>query len=226
MKSLEQFLFTFTVLILAILLPPEASAQRKQLPGQLNDNSTVSEILKHLNQTTIPYARIGMKTRRPGSSSTWHPKTGWEWSRGSLVFSPGFKLVSGFDDCHLKLRNDDVKVFEDDKPFDLQNLAGTSGPYVAEFGTWLETVSYDKGRDPFLRTKQWRTEFNSRGFFVRGVFGIELPAIKRGAGNESLTASTVSFMFADKEMSEQFNAAFRRVIQLCQPRSTKSRWNR
>src|SRR5215813_9049387 len=176
MKPLEHLLTAFTILIITSLSPSPTSAQRKQLPGQLNENSTVAEILEHLNQTIIPYARIGMKTRRPGSSSTWHPKTGWQSSRTSLVLSAGFKLVSGFDDCHLRLRNDDVAVYEDDKLFDLQNLAGNPGPYVAEFGTWLETVSLDKGRDPFLRSKQWRTEFNSRGFFVRGVFGIELPA--------------------------------------------------
>ena len=40
------------------------------------------------------------------------------------------------------------------------------------------------------------------------------------------TNHVVAFMFDDRQAGERFNAAFRRLIKLCQPRSQKPRWNR
>ena len=238
MKRFKALLQTLAILLLSAVVPSDALSQKNMLPRALNDNSTIPEILEYLNQTTFPHARIGVHGRRPGSDTTWDADVGWTYNETALVFSEGFKLVSGLDDCHIRLRNDDVKVYEThrNRPvlIDLATLTPTPGPYAAEFSTWLETVSNDRGRATFSHTKNpqtikllggWRTRFISRGFFGRSIFGMEIPAIKRGANNESLTSDTLTFTFDDREMSERFNSAFRRLIKLCQPRSAKPRWN-
>jgi hypothetical protein len=220
-KTFSAKLQTLAILILSVVLQSDALGQEKQLPAPLNHNSTVPEILEYLNQTTFSHARIGLRARRPGTDTSWDSEVGWTYNETSMVFSEGFKLVSGLDDCHIRLRNADVKVYESesDHPvlIDLTTLASTPGPYAAEFSTWLETVSYDGGRRTFSHTKNpqkvklfgaWRTRFSSRGFFVRSIFGMEIPGVKRAAGNESMISNTVTFTFDDREMSERFNSAF------------------
>jgi hypothetical protein len=237
MKTLKSVLYVSLLFVISSIPRSESFAQRNALPAGLNQNSTIKEILGYLNENSFPYAHIGLDTALPGSDS-WDAEAGYDSPIVSAVFSQGFKLVSEADDCHITLRNDDVKFYDaDDKnlrPIDLSKLMDTQPPYAVEFSTWLETVSYDKGKATFFHTRKpekakllgaWRTEFISRGFYGRSIFGMRFPAIKREAGNEFLTSSNVTFTFDDRQASERFNAAFRRLIKLCQPRSTKPRWN-
>ena len=239
MKTLK-FVLYVSLLLTAVTAPlSEAFAQKKALPPGLNEGSTVKEIIEYLNRTSFPYARIGLRVAVTSSLELWDPSVNSGYPVGSLVFSPRFRLVSGADDCHLLLRNEDVTVYDvwgkDVRPISLRELTESLPPYTAEFSTWLETASHKGGKAPFLYTRNperakllgaWRTEFKSRGFFVRSIFGVKIPALKRGLiGREQFeTNDTVGFMFDDRQAAERFDAAFRRLIKLCQPRSTKPRW--
>jgi hypothetical protein len=238
MKTLKSPLCVFLLLVMTGLPHSETFAQRNSLPPGLSRDSTVPEILEYLNKTIFPSARIGVRSSLPGDVEFWDAETGYYSNPRSLVFSQGFKLASGADDCHIKLRNDDVKVYDADgkdvRPVDLALVTKTQSPYAAEFSTWLETVSHDKGKAQFVHTRNpeivkllgaWRTEFQSRGFFGRTIFGVRFPAIKTDGVNEYMMSNTVTFTFDDKQLGERFDAAFRRLIRLCQPRSTKPRWS-
>ena len=136
------------------------------------------------------------------------------------MFSPGFRLVSGADDCKIVLRNEDVTVYDaggkEVRPISLRGLTESQPPYAAEFSTWLETASHDRGKTPFLHTRNperakllgaWRTEFKSRGFFGRSIFGVKIPALKPGliGGSQFETNDTVKFMFDDRQAAERFD---------------------
>lgn len=240
MKTLKSLLYAFLLFVVISLAHSETLAQSNALPPGLDQDSTVQEILEYLNKTAFPYARIGVKSSLPGDTEFWDADTGhYSPSSSTFIFSQGFKLVSEDNDCHIKLRNDDVKLYDagskDVGPIDLGKVIKTQPPYAAEFSVWLETVSYDKGKAQFVHTRKphlakllgaWRTEFQSRGFFGRTIFGVRFPALKTDNVNEYMMSNTVTFSFDDKQMGERFNAAFRRLIKLCQPRSTKPRWNR
>ena len=237
MKTLKSVLYVLLLFVISCVPHSETFAQTNALPPELNQNSSIKELLEHLNENSFPYGHIGLDIALPGTDS-WDAETGYDSPIISTVFSQGFKLVSNADDCHITLRNDDVKFYnahdKNLRQIDLGGLLDTQPPYAVEFSTWLETVSHDKGKATFIHTRKpekakllgtWRTEFVSRGFYGRSIFGVRFPAMKRKVGNESLISGNVTFTFADKQSSERFNAAFRRLIKLCQPSSTKPRWN-
>lgn len=244
MKTLKSTLYALLLLVVISPAHSETPAQRNALPPELNPNSTVREILAYLNETAFPYARIGLKSSLPGDPEFWDADTGlYSRASSSYIFSQGFKLAPEADveadDCHVKLKNDDVKLYDAGRKdvglIDLGKVTKTPPPHAAEFPIWLETVSYDKGKAQFVHTKNpdiaklvgaWQTEFQSRGFFRQTIFGVRFPALKPDDPNEYMMSNTVTFAFDDKQTGERFNAAFRRLIKLCQPRSTKPRWNR
>lgn len=241
MKTLKYVLYVSLLLTAASSLLSEAVAQRNTLSPGLNEGSTVQEILQYLNRTSFPYARIGLHVAVTKSVASWDPNVDDSYPAESLVFSPGFRLVSGADDCHILLRNEDVTVYDaggkDVRPIGLRELTESQPPYAAEFSTWLETASYDGGKAPFLHTRNpegakllgaWRTQFESRGFYKRSIFGARVPALKREiiGGNQFETNDTVAFMFDDRLAAERFDTAFRHLIKLCQQRSAKPRWYR
>ncbi|PWT93501.1 MAG: hypothetical protein C5B55_04485 [Blastocatellia bacterium] len=237
-KKPLKFLVHVSLLLIAISLPPVAFAQRNTPPSGINEHSTIQEILEYLNRTSFPYARIGLRVAVAKSVDSWNPNVDNRYPDEFLVFSAGFRLASALDDCHLVLRNENITVYDaedrDIKPIDLKGLTESSPPYVAEFGTWLETVSHNGGKAPFLQSKNparadvlgpWELKFQSRGFFVRSIFGVKIPALKQGFfGKDFETSDTVRFGFDDRAAAERFNSGFRRLIKLCQPRSTKPRW--
>jgi hypothetical protein len=241
MKTLKFVLYLSLLLVAAGATRAEALAQRNELPPGLDENSTVRDILEYLNKKGFPEAHIGLEIGLPLGEAMWDSETAsYQHPYLKVVFSPGFKLLSSPDDCHIWLRNENVKLRDaDDKEaseIGLKDLMGKAPPYAAEFSVWLETASHDKGKGPFRYTGNpkklqalgvWQTRFQSRGRFTRGIFGMKLPGAKRGYIGEGFeTASSVTFTFDDRMASEWFNAAFRRLIKLCQPRSTKHRWNR
>jgi hypothetical protein len=240
MKTLKSALCLTLLLAAAGSTRSDVSAQKNGLPPGLNEDSTVREILEYLDETSFPHARIGLEIYRPGSDESIYPEEGRIPPIVSAVFSAGFRLASEADDCHLRLMNDDVRLYDEEskdlRPLDLSGVTDTEPPYAAEFSAWLETASHDRGKAPFLHTKDserakllgaWRTEFESRGFFVRDIFGVKMPAVTRGSiGKHHSTNGTVAFIFDDRQAGERFDAAFRRLIKLCQPRSQKPRWSR
>ena len=231
----SRLVLQISVLLLATSLSPSyAFGQENKLPPQLNQNSTIEEILEYLNQTSFPYARIGLKSSARSKHSRYSPYIPSDGFSETMIFSQGFKLV-GDRGCHIRLVNDDAKLLN----YSSDDIAAGVGPstkgiplpYGAEFATRLDTVSYDKGKSPFLHTRKldeakllgsWRTEFTSRGFFTRAVFGIKFPLKEHQ--DQYISTPTATFTFDDKAASERFNAAFRLLIKRCQPQSTKRRW--
>ena len=232
MKTLRP---TLLLLLLIGLLSPGALGQKNNLPPGLTTSSSVPQILEYLNKDLFPYFRIDISTSVLGDE-TFESGVGYATTYRRLIFSPGFKLASGADDCHLMLRNDDVKVYDVEselKLIDLKPLSNAQPRFVAEFSTWLETASYDKGKASFYRSKDpekqkligpWRTQFESRGFFGRSIFGVKIPGLNRSDANQYHTSGRVRFIFDNKHLSQRFDASLRRLIKLCQARSTKPRW--
>jgi hypothetical protein len=237
MRIFRSLRYIFLLLFVMGLLHSGVLAQKNSLPPTLTKGSSVLEILEYLNKTLFPYARIDISTSVLGDE-TFETGIGYYTTTKRLILSQGFKLASGPDDCHLILRNDDVTVYDAEskiKLIDLRPLSNTQPPFAAEFSTWLETVSHSKGKASSYHNKNpekqrllgpWRTEFQSRGFFVRSIFGVRIPALTRTDANQYHTSDKVMFIFDDKHLSERFDASLRQVIKLCQARSTKPRWNR
>lgn len=237
MKTFRSLRYIFLLLFVMGLLHLGVQAQENSSlsPQGLSNGSSVSEILEYLNKTAFPYARIYISASVLGDEE-FETGVGYYTTSNRLVFSPGFKLASGADDCHLILRNDDVKVYDVEselKLIDLKPLSNTQPPFAAEFSTWLETTSYDKGKSSFYRSRDpekqkllgpWRTQFESRGFFARSIFGVRIPGLNRTDANQYHTSERVRFIFDNKHLSERFDTSLRRLIKLCQARSTKPRW--
>jgi hypothetical protein len=218
-----------------------ALAQKDASPELINENATVPQILEYLNRTGFPNARIGLIVTS-SEIGPYHPRTiKRNRHTESFVFSAGFGLISGPNDCHIVLRNEGVLVYDASKKknlkaINLSEMSESQPPYAAEFSVWLETASDDGGKRPYLQTRNperaellgaWGTEFESRGFFTRSIFGIRIPALKDGilAGNQFKTDDKVAFIFNDKQSAEQFDTAFRHLIKQCQRRISKPRWN-
>jgi hypothetical protein len=58
-------------------------------------------------------------------------------------------------------------------------------------------------------------EFREKGFFKRNIFEIEVTAAEGKDLTSKMNAQKLIFTFNDKQESENFNAGFRRAIQLC-----------
>lgn len=213
---MKSFLSTFTVFVF-ILSSFRAPAQNKPpLPGDLNQNSSVSEILKWLDQTTFRNARIVLKD----SSDAFTYRPPWDDSGPAIhtfIFTQGFR-VTNIDGCNVMLRNDDAKTVYKSKVQDSTHRS------IADVWLQLNRMSPNKGKRTHRYTKDpekvrllgaWRTEFKYRGWFVRTMFGLSLysPESKEPERWEGMD---LAFTFDTKEMSEKFDAAFRRAIRLCQ----------
>ena len=213
---MKSFLSTFTVFVF-ILSSFRAPAQNKlPLPGDLNQNSSVSEILKWLDQTTFRNARIVLKD----SSDAFTYRPPWDDSGPAIhtfIFTQGFR-VTNIDGCNVMLRNDDAKTVYKSKVQDSTHRS------IADVWLQLNRMSPNKGKRTHRYTKDpekvrllgaWRTEFKYRGWFARTMFGLSLysPESKEPERWEGMD---LAFTFDTKEMSEKFDAAFRRAIRLCQ----------
>src|SRR5215831_576103 len=228
-------------LVLAVSSPlANMHGQTNNPQQELKEGSTIPEILDYLNQTSFPYARIGLYSWATRSKTSVDPSDDTSYPAAALlVFTPGFRLGSKPDDCHIVLRNEEVAIYEmrrkEMRPINLKVLTVSQPPYAAEFAVWLETASFGRGKAPFVYPKPsaiskqvggWRVEYVSRGFFARSVFGVRIPALKPDyfGGRDFDTDSSVALMSADRPSARPFDGAFRRIIHLCEPPTDKPTW--
>lgn len=216
-------------------------AQTKHLPGGLTADSSVEEILRWLDSTSLPLARIGLESTSTGpepgeiptNATTYH-----EWA----IFGAGFRLKE-IDRCKATFVVDDVRLvsfstkYPDPKKGSLlkfRALGSGGGKSPGELSVGLNRLKSNKS--PFRHTKKpekeqtlgiWRTEFilKSDFFFLPTASKIKSlmensPTMRVvGTGtdgsDEYMGGSELTFTFGDKDMSEQFFSAFSRAIELC-----------
>ncbi|HEV3467900.1 MAG TPA: hypothetical protein VG148_01155 [Pyrinomonadaceae bacterium] len=241
MKTFRPVSHALLTVILVSLSAPAAAAQKRTLPPELNQNSSLKEILDYLDRNSFPRARIGLKSRGPESYTDYSdPVNSLTLYRTRLseevVLSQGFRLAI-VDGCELVLKNDDVQIANwwtksfnphvaSLSDFVLKGEKGEAPlkPQSALIIIPLDKMSHRKGKGPYRHTKDaeearrlgaWRTKFQNRGFFKRSIFGMEVYAAEPRQTSERTQAETITFTFDDKEASERFNAAFRQAIKLC-----------
>jgi len=166
-----------------------------------------------LDQTSFRNARVILK-------NSWDDETRsppWDDTKPAehtFVFTQGFR-VTNIDGCNLMLRNDDARMVEKAK-------VGES-PLIADVWVQLDRMSWDKGRHTRRYTRDpekvrlvggWVTEFKYRGWFSRTIIGLTLQS-PEWKGPRRWVGTDIAFTFDTKEMSEQFDVAFRRAIKLC-----------
>ena len=213
MKSFLYALFTLSVFVFSSF---NALAQKRSLlPGDLNQNSSVSEIVTWLDQTSFRNARVVLKDS--WDADYYSPP--WDDSRApkqTFIFTQGFR-VTNIDGCNLMLRNDDARKIS-------KSMVVDSTPrLVADVWVQLNRMGADKGNHTHRYTRDqkkvsllgaWRTEFTYKGWFSRTMVGLTLnsPEWKEPQRWEGMN---LAFTFDTKEMSENFDAAFRHAIRLC-----------
>ena len=213
---MKLLLYTFFIISVLVLSSVNASAQKKpSLPNGLNQDSSVSEILAWLDQTTFRNARIVLKDS--WDDDFYSPP--WDDTRpavNTFIFTQGFRATN-IEGCNLMLRNDDVRKVRKSKVED------TVHPLIVDVWVQLNRMSWDKGRRTHRFTNDpqtmsllgaWRTEFRYYGWFSRTIVGLTLnsPEWKEPQHWEGMN---IAFTFDSKDMSEKFDAAFRRAIKLC-----------
>ena len=193
------------------------------LPPELNQNSSLSEIVTWLDKTSFAKARVRMKDSR--RTDIYQPP--WvedDTPKETLIFTQGFRLTR-VEGCTLVLRNDDARII----PKSLK-MEDSKNHFAAQLYVPLYRLGATKGRAPYLSTKNlekarllgtWRTEFKYEGLFSRKI--VEMDLFSAGSKSADWRAATsrwdgenLAFTFDSKEMSEKFDAAFRQAIKLCQ----------
>jgi len=137
------------------------------------------------------------------------------------IFSQGFRFAN-LASCTLTLRNGDMRILR--RPNKLYDW-NQGKSFVAELYIPLYRLSPRKDKAPYRQTKDpekarlfgtWRTEFKHRGFLARHDVGMSyFPAGQRESKGYR-DGETLTFTFDDKETSDEFDAAFRQAIRLCQ----------
>jgi hypothetical protein len=229
MKTIRPWLNALSLVLLIIFISSATLAQSNALPPELNQQSSLSEILSWLDQKGFPQARIGVID--PGSP-TYESGGMLEGPEPStkLVLSQGFRLVQT-DNCHLTLRNEAaIAISFSSKSHDselatlFEHKGGSSPqPRVVHLIVWLEKLSHTKNKTPRLHTRDpeqakllgaWRTKFTYKGFFGRNFFSLAVDDSSRGM-KEVLTSEAATFTFDNRELSKQFTAALHLAIRIC-----------
>jgi hypothetical protein len=216
MTTVQRLVCAFFIVCVVALSSSRAQAQKKPLlPGDLNPDSSVSEILTWLDQTTFRNAGIVLKN----STDAFIYRPPWE-DQGpvehTFTFTRGFRVTSIYG-CNLMLRHDDARTVTKSK------LDDSPHRLVADVWVQLDRMSPNRGRHTRRYTKDpekarllgaWRTEFTFRGWFSRTMVGLTLTSAE-WKERQRWDGRDLAFTFETKEMSEQFDAAFRQAIRLC-----------
>jgi hypothetical protein len=213
MTTVQRLLFIVSVVVISSCT---GLAQNKpSLPGDLTQKSSVSEIVKWLDQTTFRNARVILKdswddfTYRP-------PWDDSEPAKNTFIFTQGFR-VTNIESCNLLLRNDDARIVTKSKVED------SPSRLVAEVWVQLNRMSPTRGRHTHRYTKDpkkvsllgaWRTEFKYRGWSSRTIVGLTLHSAE-WKGPQRWEGMHLALTFDTEEMSKNFDAAFRQAIKLC-----------
>ena len=111
MKTLRSWLNASLVVISIAFLSPATFAQgRSQWPSELPQRSSVFEIMHWLDKTSLPKARIGVRTSSKPQNDSDSPVLQQDQEPAlSLFYAQGFKLIK-VDGCSVTLRNDDTRL--------------------------------------------------------------------------------------------------------------------
>lgn len=193
-----------------------ASAQNKTpLPGGLKEDSTVSEILTWLGQTAIPDARIVLKDSRDDFLYR-PPWDDTEPMKHTFIFLEGFR-VTNIDGCNWMLRHDDAREV------DKSQVVDTTRPLVVDLWVQLHRMSPDKGKRTHRYTNDpekvrllgaWKSDFKYKGWSSNTMAELKVH-YPQGEKPQKWQGYNIAFSFDNKELSEQFEAAFRQAIRLC-----------
>ena len=218
MTTAQRLLYALFLVSVVLLSSVRTPAQKRPLPCDLNQDSSVSEILTWLDQTTFRNARIVLKD----SSDAFTYRPPWDDSepaKYTFIFTQGFRATN-IDGCNLLLRNDDARIVTKSKVEDSKH------PLVAEVWVQLNRMSPNKGRHTHRYTKDpekvrllgaWRTEFTYKGWFSHTIVGLTLSS-PEWKEPQRWNGWKIAFIFDTQEMGEKFDAAFRRAIRLCTSR--------
>lgn len=240
MIKIQKF-YALLLILLSVTFASKTAAQKITLPSALNKNSTISEILDWLDETSFAKARIGISF--DGFSSSSNPLVPSIPSAGA-IYSPGFVRRKTGKQCEMVLRNeqsvtlsggiggalsvlDPLGDVRDANAKRLDRIISDGTVYPTEVGINLKRLSAKSGYQPRLLTGDsqiiklfgaWRTQFKERSLLNAIDSAIYLPE-KLGATdiNDSIRVSgnKVTFTFDDEKTAGEFDRAFRRVIQLC-----------
>ena len=214
MTALQRLLLLLSLIALANF---QTSAQvKRNLPEGLNENSSLSEIVQWLDRSSFGNARIVL-------NDTWDdltyrsPLVDDEPAKNSFVFAQGFK-VTNLEGCTIALGNNDPKTVL--KSMELESR----DRQVAQLNLEPHRMSPSKGRSTYRFTKDpeksrvlgpWRTEFKHKGWSYKSFLGLYLYSADTRKLEARWIGYNLAFTFDNKEMSENFDAAFRQAIRLC-----------
>lgn len=203
--------------LLLVLASFSALAQDKRvLPGGLKPDSTVTEILTWLGQASIPNARVVLKDSyadfvyRPPWDDT-------EPMNHTFIFLEGFR-VTNIDGCNLMLRHDDAREVYKSK------ILNFKSPLVVDLWIQLHRMSPNKGKRTHRYTNDpeklpllgaWKSDYKYRGWSSNTMAELKVHYPEQEEP-QKWQGYQIAFTFETKELSEQFDAAFRQAIRACQ----------
>jgi hypothetical protein len=240
MRIYQLLVKTFLVITLSLCIDSSLFAQKNRLPSGLTENSSLEEVLGWLDKMALAQARVGLNAEVAGSGSVDAPTIGERYSEWA-VFSQGFRLAK-IDGCKITLRNNELKLisFSTLSPSPEGSLsyfrkaAHNQSPLVGELFIPLRKLKAKKA--PYQHTNKaerarllgtWRIEFKLKSVFsffpklksqADNLPWINIIGAGHGGLDDSMGGNTVTFAFDDKQMSEDFYAAFSRAINLCKER--------
>ncbi|HYW73665.1 MAG TPA: hypothetical protein VE961_21765 [Pyrinomonadaceae bacterium] len=230
---MQRWFCVLAVMVSCSFLSAEVIAQEPgPLPEKYINSSALAEILNNLDTTTLPRARISLKSR--GIES--YDANSQTWSSEEFTFSQGFRLVN-IRGCRVTLKNEATKI--------IGGLIGGSDPDAVSLGRFLRPSKYEKQLTPktgvltialnqlspketksFQYTKKpddakvfgsWRVKFPEGKFYGLRVLEMEITADEGPDLKASMrNAETLMFTFDTQAESESFRIAFSRAIKLCE----------
>ncbi|HEY0458497.1 MAG TPA: hypothetical protein VGC97_05045 [Pyrinomonadaceae bacterium] len=242
MKTHKLHIHALLIIVLSLNLNSLVFAQKVALPSGLTEKSTLVEILNWIDRTSLPQARIGLESnvKEPETGEVITNATRYY---EQAFFSKGFRLAK-IDGCRLRLRNDNVELIKFETKYpnpaegsldDFRKIQNDKSKFTGEFSIPLQKLKANKA--PFQHTKKaeqaallgtWRTEFKRKSEFflipskaklkslLEYLMEIEIIGVGQNGRNDSMSGSEITFTFDDKQMSENFYAAFSRAITLCE----------
>jgi hypothetical protein len=232
MKFLELLPAVLLVVVSSSFSSVDVRGQEKSLlPPELNQNSSLTEILGWLDKNAFPYAQVGLREKGGRTQSVVPFKSDNPIPAQERIFSEGFhlKFVNG---CQVTLSNEHVTII------DARNRSSGSfyrfitqkngerelTPQLAMVFLPLDRMSDKRGKGPHLFKKDheyaksvgtWQTSYEQRGFFNKSIFDVELTAAEQSQTKELAHFDYLTFTFETREFAQQFDSAFRQAIKIC-----------
>ena len=241
MKTYNLLLRALFLTVLSLSLNSTAFAQKTTLPAELTEKSPLKEILNWLDKTGFAQARIGLEANASGLEGDEIPTTATRYYE-EAIFSKGFRLVK-IDGCRITLRNENIDLISFSTKYpnpaegsleEFRKIQNNLPKLTGEFLIPLQKLK--AGKAPYRHAKKaeqaallgtWRTEFKSRSelflipskeklrSLMENLMKIEIIGAGQDGQKDSMNGDEITFTFDDKQMSENFYAAFSRAITLC-----------